>query len=153
MDQCIYQKVNGSKIYFLVLYVDDILLANSDKGLLHEVKQFLSKHIGIKDMGETSYVIGIKIHRYRLRGILGLSLKTYINKILERFRMKDCSPSLAPIVKGDRFNLNQYPKNDLEREQMKNIPYASAVRSLVYAQVCTRPEHCIYYRNVMTISK
>ena len=40
-DQCIYQKVSGSKICFLVLYVDDILLATNDKGLPHEVKQFL----------------------------------------------------------------------------------------------------------------
>uniref|UniRef100_A0A2N9FGB3 Retrovirus-related Pol polyprotein from transposon TNT 1-94 n=1 Tax=Fagus sylvatica TaxID=28930 RepID=A0A2N9FGB3_FAGSY len=112
MDQCIYQKVSGSKIYFLVLYVDDILLATNDNGLLHEVKQFLSKNFDMKDMGEASYVIGIKIHR-------------------DRFQ--------APIVKGDRFNLNQCPKNDLEREQMKNIPYASAVGSLMYAQVCTRP--------------
>ncbi|XP_041002881.1 secreted RxLR effector protein 161-like [Juglans microcarpa x Juglans regia] len=54
--------------------------------------------------------------------------------------MKDCSPSVAPIVKGDWFNLNQCPRNDLEREQMKNIPYASAVGSLMYAQVCTRPD-------------
>ena len=54
--------------------------------------------------------------------------------------MKDCSPSIAPIVKGDRFNLNLCPKNDLEREQMKNIPYDSTVGSLMYAQVCTRPD-------------
>ena len=140
MDQCIYLKVSGSKICFLVLYVDDILLATNDKGLLYEVKQFLSKNFDMKDMGEASYVIGIKIHRDRFRGILGLSQETYINKILERFRMKDCSPSIAPIVKGDRFNLNQCPKNDFEREQMKNIPYASVVRSLMYAQVCTRPD-------------
>ena len=140
MDQCIYQKVSGSKICFLVLYVDDILLATNDKGLLHEVKQFLSKNFDMKDMGEASYVIGIKIHRDRFQGILGLSQETYINKILKRFRMNDCSPSVAPIVKGDRFNLNQCPKNDLEREQMKNIPYASAVGSLMYAQVCTRPD-------------
>ena len=52
--------------------------------------------------------------------------------------MKDCSPSIAPIMKGNRFNLNQCPKNDLEREQMKNIPYASIVGSLMYAQVYTR---------------
>jgi transposase InsO family protein len=140
MDQCIYQKVSGSKICFLVLYVDDILLATNDKGLLHEVKQFLSKNFDMKDMGEASYVIGIKIHRDIFQGILGLSQETYINKILKRFRMNDCSPSVAPIVKGDRFNLNQCPKNDLEREQMKNIPYASAVGSLMYAQVCTRPD-------------
>ena len=138
MDQCIYLKVSGSKICFLVLYVDDILLATNDKGLLHEVKQFLSKNFDMKDMGEASYVIGIKIHRDRFRGILGLSQETYINKILERFRIKDCSPSVAPIMKGDRFNLNQCLKNDFEREQMKNIPYASVVGSLMYAQVCIR---------------
>ena len=52
--------------------------------------------------------------------------------------MKDCSPSVAPIVKGDRFNFNQCPKNNFERESMKNISYASIVGSLMYAQVCTR---------------
>ncbi|KAL0428126.1 UNVERIFIED_CONTAM: Retrovirus-related Pol polyprotein from transposon TNT 1-94 [Sesamum latifolium] len=66
--------------------------------------------------------------------------ETYINKVLERFRMKDCSPSIAPIVKGDKLHLNQCPRNDLEREQMKDIPYASAIGSLMYAQVCTRPD-------------
>ena len=140
MDQCIYQKVSGSKTCFLVLYVDDILLATNDKGMMHGVKQFLSKNFDMKDMGEASYVIGIKIHRDRSRGILGLSQETYINKVLERFRMEDCSPSVAPIMKGDKLSLNQCPKNDLEKESMKNIPYASVVGSLMYAQVCTRPD-------------
>ncbi|WJZ86369.1 hypothetical protein VitviT2T_005829 [Vitis vinifera] len=35
MDQYIYLKVNRSKVYFLVLYVDDILLATNDNDLLH----------------------------------------------------------------------------------------------------------------------
>jgi len=34
----------------------------------------------------------------------------------------------------------QCPKNDLERKQMENIPYASIVGSLMYAQTCTRPD-------------
>jgi inosine/xanthosine triphosphate pyrophosphatase family protein len=46
-----------------VLYVDDILLATNDKGMLYEVKQFLSRNFDMKDMGEASYDIGIKIHR------------------------------------------------------------------------------------------
>ena len=103
------------QICFLILYVDDIVLATNDNGLLYEVKQFLSKNFDMKNMGDASYVIGNKIHRDRFRGILGLSQETYINKFLERFRMKDCSPSIgiSPIVKGDKFNLNQCPKNDL----------------------------------------
>ena len=56
------------------------------------------------------------------------------------FRMKDCSPSVAPIMKGDKLSLNQRPKNDLENESMKNIPYASVVGSFMYPQVCTRPD-------------
>jgi len=139
MSVCIYHKVSGNKICFLVLFVDDILLAANDRGLLHEMKQFLSNNFDMKDMGDASYVIDIKIHRDRPRGILGLSQETYINKSLERFRMKDCLPSVAPIVKSDSFNLNQCPKNDFEGELMKNIPYASVVGSLMYAQVCTRP--------------
>ena len=140
MDQCIYQKVIGSKICFLILYVDDILLATNDRGLMHEVKQFLSNHCDLKDMGVASYVIGIQIFTDRHNGVLGLSQETYINRVFEGFRMKDCSPSVAPIVKGDRFNLNQCLKNNFEKEQMKNMPYASVVGSIMYAQVCTRPD-------------
>ena len=140
MDKCIYQKVSGRKICFLILFVDDILLATNDKDLMHEAKQFLSKHFDMKDMGDASYVIGIKIFRNRHNGILGLSQETYINIVLERFRMNDYSLSVPPILKGDRLNLNQCPKKDFEMEQMKNIPYASIVGSIMYVQVCTRPD-------------
>ena len=77
MDECIYLKVNGNKICFLVLYVDAILLATNDKGLLHEVKQFLSKNFDMKDMGEASYVIGIKIHREISRHLGSVSGNLY----------------------------------------------------------------------------
>ncbi|XP_047258451.1 secreted RxLR effector protein 161-like [Capsicum annuum] len=54
--------------------------------------------------------------------------------------MKKCSSSPVPIQKGDKFSLNQCPKNDLERKQMKDILYISIVGSLMYAQTCTRPD-------------
>ncbi|XP_051113714.1 secreted RxLR effector protein 161-like [Andrographis paniculata] len=53
--------------------------------------------------------------------------------------MKDCSSSVASIVKDDILDLSQCPENDFERERMRNIPYASAVGSFMYVQVCTRP--------------
>ncbi|XP_059627567.1 secreted RxLR effector protein 161-like [Cornus florida] len=54
--------------------------------------------------------------------------------------MQHCSNIVAPIVKGDKFGEFQCPKNDIEQEQMKEIPYASVVESIMYAQVCTRPD-------------
>ena len=76
MDNCIYHKVSGIKICYLVLYMDDILLATNDLGTLYEVKQFLYKNFDMKDMGEASYVIGIKIRKEIFLGILGLSQET-----------------------------------------------------------------------------
>ena len=117
----------------LVLYVDDILMATNDLGLLRDTKKYLSNNFEMKDIGEASYMIGIEISQDRSQGLLGLSQKTYINKVLERFRMEKCSSSPVPIQKGDKFSLNQCPKNDMERKQMKDIPYASIVGSLMYA--------------------
>ena len=133
-------KVSGSKFIFLVLYVDDILLAANDLGLLHETKKYLSKNFEMKDMREATYMIGIEIFRDRSQGLLGLSQKAYVNKIIERFKIEKYSAGVVPIQKGDKFSLMQCPKNDLEREQMKNIPYASIVGSLMYAQTCTQPD-------------
>ena len=44
-----------------------------------------------------------------------------------------------PIQKGEVFSKAQCPQNDDEKAKMKNVPYASAVGSLMYAQVCTCP--------------
>ena len=65
VDRCVYLKVSGSKVMFLGLYVDDVLLATNDLGLLHETKKFLSRNFEVKDMGEVSYVIGIEIFHNR----------------------------------------------------------------------------------------
>ncbi|RVW65936.1 Retrovirus-related Pol polyprotein from transposon TNT 1-94 [Vitis vinifera] len=140
MDECVYHKFSGSKYIFLVLYVDDILLATNDISILHDTKRFLSKHFEMKDLSDASFVLGIQIHRDRSRGILGLSQRTYIDKVLQRYGMQNSKPGDTPVAKGDKFSLNQCPKNSLESQEMQKIPYASAVGSLMYAQVCTRPD-------------
>ncbi|KAL1194917.1 Retrovirus-related Pol polyprotein from transposon TNT 1-94 [Cardamine amara subsp. amara] len=140
VDRCIYMKVSGSKFAILVLYVDDILIDANDMGMLSDGKKYLSGNFEMKDMGEASYVIGIEIIRDRSQGLLSLSQKGYINKVLERYGMANCSIGKAPIQKGDKFSLKQCPKNELELKEMERIPYASVVGSLNYVQTCTRPD-------------
>uniref|UniRef100_A0A6N2K712 Integrase catalytic domain-containing protein n=1 Tax=Salix viminalis TaxID=40686 RepID=A0A6N2K712_SALVM len=130
----------GSKFAILVLYVDDILIAANDMGMLSDVKKYLSSNFEMKDMGEASYVIGIEIIRDRSQGLLSLSQKGYIDKVLKRYGMDKCSIGKAPIQKGDQFSKMQCPKNELERKEMERIPYALVVGSLNYVQTCTRPD-------------
>ena len=72
-DNCVYAKFKNEKYIFLILYVDDILLASSDVNLLQETKKFLSSNFDMKDLGEASFILGIEIHRDRRQGVLGLS--------------------------------------------------------------------------------
>ena len=108
--------------------------------MLLETKRFLSSNFDMKDLGEASYVLGIEIHRDRSKGTLGLSQKAYIDRVLKRYNMHKCSATPAPVVKGDKFGKFQSPKTQYEVDQMKAVPYASAVGSIMYAQVCTRPD-------------
>jgi hypothetical protein len=64
-DNYIYAKFRNGKFIFLILYVNDILLASSDVNLLLETKRFLSSNFDMKDLGEASFILGIEIHRDR----------------------------------------------------------------------------------------
>ena len=55
--------------------------------MIHETKQFLSKKFDLKDLSKASYELGIEIHQDRPCGLLGLSQKRYIEKVLKRFKM------------------------------------------------------------------
>ena len=59
----------------------------------------------MKDLGNASFVLGIQILRDRSQGILRLSQRSYIEKVLNRFDMKDCSSGDMPVAKGNKFSL------------------------------------------------
>ena len=106
-------KLKWVDFIFLVLYVYDILLASNNIDFQLETKSFLSKNFEMKDLGDASFVIGIQIQCDRTRGILDLSQRAYIDKVLDKYGIKNCSLGETPLIKGDRLSLLQYPKNDL----------------------------------------
>ena len=87
-EPCVYKKVSGSAIVFLVLYVDDILLIGNDIPTLQSVKSWLGKCFSMKDLGEAAYILGIKIYRDKSQWLLGLSQSGYIDKVLKGLACK-----------------------------------------------------------------
>ena len=65
-----YKKSSGSVVVFLILFVDDILLIGNDVGTLSSVKVWLSTHIDMKDLGEASHILGIKLYHDRQKRML-----------------------------------------------------------------------------------
>ena len=72
-ESCIYKWINSLVVIFFVLYVDDILLIGNDIPALQGIKVWFSLQFSMKDLGEASYILGMKIYRDRSKKILGLS--------------------------------------------------------------------------------
>ena len=74
---------------FLVLYVDDILFIGNDVGVMSSINIWLSSQFDMKDLGEASYILGIKLWQDHKNKMLGLSQTGYIDKVLKRFSMQN----------------------------------------------------------------
>ena len=84
----VYKQANGSTVVFLVLYVDDILLIGNDIPALQGIKVWLLSQFSMKDLGEASYILGMKIYRDRSKKLLGLSQSMYIETMLKGLAWK-----------------------------------------------------------------
>ena len=51
-EACIYKKVSGSSVAFLILYVDDILLIGNNTEFLDSIKGYLNKNFSVKDLSK-----------------------------------------------------------------------------------------------------
>ncbi|KAG8492061.1 hypothetical protein CXB51_015688 [Gossypium anomalum] len=109
-DSCVYFKKNsdGSFVY-LLLYVDDMLIAAKDKGEIRKVKAQLSKEFEMKDLGPAKKILGMEILRDRKAIKLYLSQKGYIEKVLCRFNMQSAKPVSTPLAAHFRLSSTLSP--------------------------------------------
>ena len=96
----------------------------------------------MKDLGETQYILGIKVLRDRKNKKLSLSQTTYIDKLLVKYVMWDSKKGLLHFKHGIPLSQDQCHKKPKEKEHMQSVPNASVVGSFLYAMLYTRPDIC-----------
>lgn len=140
-DPCVYfRDAQTSKAIYLLLYVDDMLIASGNKQTIKELKDRLSGEFEMKDLGKASRILGMDIVRDRKKGTLVLSQGKYIEKVLRTFGMRDVKSVTTPT--SAQYSLRSLSDKEwkIEEQYMEYIPYASAVGSLMYAMVGSRPD-------------
>ena len=134
VDPCLFvKKENNDNYIYIVIWVDDIVIATTSEALLNSTKDMLKRKFNIKDLGEISYFLGIEFELSNGGILMGQS--HYIKHILERFDMTDCKPRATPC----EAKLEAYEKTvENTAEDIKR--YREIVGSLIYVMVCTRPD-------------
>ncbi|KAE8684070.1 hypothetical protein F3Y22_tig00111154pilonHSYRG00007 [Hibiscus syriacus] len=133
-DCCVYVKsLDDGSFIFLLLYVDDMLIAAKNMDDVIGLKTLLSQEFDMKDLGAAKKILGMEICRDRDSRKLRLSQRGYVEKMLERFAMSSAKPVSTPLANHFKLSSEQCPKTDKEAEDMAKVPYSNAVGCLMYA--------------------
>ncbi|GJS90024.1 retrotransposon protein, putative, ty1-copia subclass [Tanacetum coccineum] len=134
------RKVSGMNVTFLILYVDDIIIMGNHIPSLQSVKNYLGKCFAMKDLREATFILEIKIYIDRSKRLIGLSQSAYMDTILKRYRMDNSKRGHIPMQERLDLNKTQGASTPEEVKRMQNVPYVSAVESIMYVVRCTRPD-------------
>ena len=75
-------------------------------------------------------------------------MSKYLDEFLKEFKMDQSKKEFLFVLQSVKLSKTQSPTTAEDRKRMKVIPYATAIGSIKYAMLCTRP--IVYLAMVLT---
>ncbi|OMP10529.1 Reverse transcriptase, RNA-dependent DNA polymerase [Corchorus olitorius] len=116
-DPCVFWRKSATgRMILLFLFVDDMQVAfdKHDEDEWNEAHRALKDRFNITDLGESKYMLGMKITRDRQFRTIKLDQELYITKSLEKFGLDKCKPAKTPAVQSSMNKLTQHMLNPTE---------------------------------------
>ena len=148
VDPSLYIHRNQHEFIYLIVYVDDCLYFGSSKELEMKFEKQMGERFHLETQGWTHWFLGTRIYREE-DGSYILDQESYVKHILNRYCGKETLWGLPPMQKTPApidyvYTKANRPKDEEERQAIKNkfqgLSMASAVSSLLYAALNTRPD-------------
>ena len=112
-NHCVYIKRYGQERFIiLLLYVDGMLVVGHDKSMINRLKKDLGSQFAMKDLGQVQQILGMRIIHDRKNKRLWLLQERYIEKVLNRFKMKNAKPVGTPLAAHFKLSVDLFPCND-----------------------------------------
>ncbi|CAI7808419.1 unnamed protein product, partial [Closterium sp. NIES-54] len=122
-------------LFYILVYVDDLVFATADTEALAHVKSELQKRHTCTDLGELTSYLGLRITRDRAQRTITLTQSHMVQQVLQRFGFTYSSPQSTPLPTGHSLSA---PRSDESVEP--SGPYPELVGCLMYLMTCTRPD-------------
>ena len=121
------------------VFVDDITLAGKSKAAIQRVKDDLHKHFKLRDLGPTSWLLGVKIERDRSNRSLSISQCQYALDVLERYGFANCDPVSTPMDPGLRLSSDMAPSSPSDVREMHTTRLLAPSSISLWRRVQTSP--------------
>ncbi|CAI7802230.1 unnamed protein product [Closterium sp. NIES-53] len=122
-------------LFYVLVYVDDLVFAMADTEALTLVKSELQKSLTCTDLGELRSYLGLQITRDRARRTITLTQSHMVHQVLQRFGFQFSSPQLTPL--SSSHSLSARPSDESVEPSGR---YPELVGCLMYLMTCTRPD-------------
>ena len=139
-DPCVRFKKDNGNYTITDTYTDDVFGASNNNGEIEKRKREIGGIWEIKDVGENKYFLGMRVQQDLSAGTIRLTQRPYWEHVLNRFSLDNVTPRNTPLPVGITLDGNMSPKTDSERAEMKDKPYRSVLRSVMWGQLATRPD-------------
>ena len=139
-DRSIYIFIWDDVHIIIPIFIDDITFASSNSTAIDSAIKELASHFKLRDLGPTSFLLGIEIICDCEKHQIVLSQHQYIIDALECFNMSDCNPIGTPMDPGAHLSSFMSPQSPDKLKMMQNIPYLNAVGTLQYLATSTHPD-------------
>jgi hypothetical protein len=134
-DNCIF--INNSLI--IAIYVDDTLIIGSDENKIQEFVYLLNSKFKTKDLGPLVCILGLQIE-YLNNDTVRIHQKNYIERIIKTFKLQDTKNTDIPLQPNQKLTKELLTEDDLLRSRIDSEKYRTAIGSLIYLMVSTRPD-------------
>jgi hypothetical protein len=136
---CVYIKRTENLIIIIALYVDDIVLVSSNLTELNTLKADLSASYDMEDLGEVKYLLGIEISRNRQARTITITQSAYIKGVIQKhLAHSDVTDTVSTPMSTDARYVKALGDHQANSRIIKE--YQSAVGSIMFAMLCTRPD-------------
>ncbi|KAI3774037.1 hypothetical protein L1987_48580 [Smallanthus sonchifolius] len=131
IDQTLFINDEGGEILLVQNYVDDIIFGSTKKKLCKDFEILMHSKFEMSSMGELNFFLGLHVKQVP-NGIF-ISQSKYVKRILERFKLADCSAARTPMQVHHQLTPDKDGK-DTDQHQ-----YHAMIGSLMYL-TASRPD-------------
>jgi transposase InsO family protein len=139
-DPCVRYKKEDGNYTITDTYTDDVFGASNNDEEIERRKGEIGRVWEIKDVGETEYFLGMRVHQDLHSGTIRLTQRPYWEHVLNRFQLDNVVPRNIPLPVGIILDNGMSPKTESEKKEMSDKPYRPILGSLMWGQLATRPD-------------
>lgn len=132
VDKCLYTLCIDGSVCYLIVHVDDILIASNDSLLIDKIQDFIGNKFEIKNLGNVSHFLGIDVKKDKENNFV-ISQSQYIDKIIAEAGLIDAKISKFPLMTG-------YYRHMDEDKLNSNDEYRKLIGMLLYVSTNSRPD-------------